>query len=85
MKVSIQYSDGFETKQFHGYQAKSLLRRALKETEFTTEDILSLRHGQAIMKPGQTAEALWYRGGMVVSVYDDTPAGRWDLFTLYLG
>lgn len=86
MKVSIQYAgDGFQTKQLHGFRAKALLRQTLRDTEFTVEDIIGLRHGEAIMKPGQVAEAIHYRGRLLVSVYDDTPNGRWDLFTLYLG
>lgn len=85
MKISIQYADGFETRQFHGYKAKKVLRDALKGTQFTPEDILGLRHGEALVRPGQVAEALHYRGRMWVSVYDDNPSGRWDLFTLYLG
>lgn len=85
MKMQVQYSNGDMGKVYNGYKAKKVLRDILRDTEFTTEDIRSLRHGQAIMRPGQTAEAVWYRGKMLVSVYDDTPAGRWDLFTLYLG
>lgn len=86
MKVSIQYAgDGFQTKQLHGFKAKALLRDALKDTEFTMDEILGLRHGQALVKPGQVAEALWYRDQMWVSVYDETPNGRWDRFTAYLG
>ena len=86
MKVSIQYAgDGFQTSTYHGYKAKSLLRDALKGTEFTMDEILALHHGQAIVRPGQVAEALWYRGRLLVAIYDDTPAGRWDRFTAYLG
>ena len=85
MKISIQYADGFETKVYNGFKAKAILRRTLKGTEFAPEDIRALRHGQALVRPGQVAEALHYRGRMWVSVYDDNPSGRWDLFTLYLG
>lgn len=85
MKVQAQYSDGNFTKVYGGYQAKALLRRTLKGTEFTPEDIRALRHGQALVRPGQVAEALWYRGRLLVSVYDETDNGRWDLFTLYIG
>lgn len=85
MRISIQYAgDGSFTKTYHGYKAKSLLRKTLKGTEFTPEDIRNLRHGDAIMKPGQTAEAIYYRGKTWVSVYDETDNGRWDLFTIYL-
>lgn len=85
MKVSIQYNDGFMTKTYHGFKAKALLRHVLRGTEFTMDDIRSLRHGQALVKPGQVAEALFYRGRMWISVYDDTEMGRWDRFTVYLG
>ena len=86
MKVQVQYAgDGFQTKVYGGYKAKALLRHVLRGTEFTPEDIISLRHGEALVKPGQVAEALHYRGRMWVSVYDDTEMGRWDRFTAYLG
>lgn len=86
MRVQVQYAgDGSFTKVYGSYKAKAILRDALKGTEFTMEDILGLRHGEAIMKPGQVAEALHHRGRMWVSVYDETPNGRWDRFTAYLG
>lgn len=85
MRISIQYAgDGYMTKTHHGYKAKKVLRDILRDTEFTPEDIRNLRHGDAIMKPGQTAEAIYYRGKTWVSVYDETDTGRWDLFTIYL-
>ena len=86
MRISIQYAgDGYMTKTYHGYKAKKVLRDILRDTEFTPEDIISLRHGQALVKPGQVAEALFYRGRLWISVYDDTEMGRWDRFTVYLG
>lgn len=86
MRVQVQYAgDGAMTKQFHGYKAKSLLRAVLRDTEFTPEEIRGLHHGEALARPGQVAEAIHYRGRLWVAIYDDTPNGRWDLFTLYLG
>lgn len=86
MRIQVQFAgDGSFTKQFHGYKAKSLLRAVLRDTEFTPEEIRGLRHGEALARPGQVAEALWYRGRLWVAIYDDTPNGRWDRFTVYLG
>lgn len=86
MRIQVQYAgDGFMGKVYSGYKAKKVLRDILRDTEFTMDDIRSLRHGQALVKPGQVAEALFYRGRMWISVYDDTEMGRWDRFTVYLG
>lgn len=86
MRIQVQFAgDGSFTKQFHGYKAKKVLRDILRDTKFTPEDIISLRHGEALVRPGQVAEALHYKGRLWVSVYDETDSGRWDRFTVYLG
>lgn len=85
MRIQVQYNDGFMGKVYSGYKAKSLLRDILHDTEFTVDEILALRHGEALVRPGQVAEALHYKGRLWVSMYDDTEMGRWDRFTVYLG